>query len=326
MRRSWFCIVIAAEALVFILLGFLQIRFSETFSAVAAFPFEQIGLGLRKLSLSGPAGNVLAIILYGLFSLIPCAVYGVLRRKHRETHIDLLLILLSVLLFVVNYYMINPGLLQTGVPASGKWMLGSVFYSVLFGYLVLRLLHIYSKADVKKLQQGLQILLGFLNVVFVYAACGQEFGTLLSSIQTVQSGNSSSGIEGGFIYDALDIRLTYLFLVLRFLINVLPYILDIAVVFLSLRVLKELMADRYSDGAVNAVQKLAEFCAVSLGITVIADMAFNVLQLICSRRLYQMNFTVHIPVVPIVFVLAVMLLVRYVRENQKLKQEHDLFI
>lgn len=325
MKRNWFYAVLAAEAIVCILLGLLQKEFPGMFTAIAAFPFEQVGLGLRRLSLSGAAGNVLAIILYGLFSLLPCGIYVMLRRKHREKPVDVLLPGMSVLLFAVNYYMVNPGLLQTGQTGAGKWLVGSVFYSVLFGYLVLRLLCVYRKAQIRKLQQGLYVLLGFLNMIFVYAVCGQEFSALLTAIQTVQDGNSAFAMDGNLLF-ASPLTFTWVFLVLRFLVNALPYLLDIAVVFLAARVLKELEEDRYSQEAVTAVQKLADFCALSLGIAVSVEMAFNVLQFLCSGRLYQMDFTVYIPVVPVVFVLAVLLLAKYVREDQKLKQEHDLFI
>lgn len=326
MKQIRLCAVLAAEAVVLLLFGLLQIRFFEKFSDIAAFPFEQIGLMLRALSLSGPAGNVLAILLYCLFSLAPLAVYAVLWEKQRQKGVDMFLIVLSILLFPVNYFMVNPGLLQTDVPGSGKWMLGSVFYSVLFGYLILRFLTVYIRADAARLQQGLQLLLGFLNMIFVYAVCGQELKTLITSVRTVQSTNSTSGIDMGFFYGTSQLTLTYLFLVLRFLVNALPYILDIAVVFLAIRVLKELAADRYSDDSVRAVEKLAGFCAAALGITVTADMIFNVLQLICRRHLYQIDFTVVIPVVSIVFVLAVLLLAKYVKDDQKLKLENDLFI
>ena len=40
--------------------------------ALLAFPFAQIGQGLRWLSLSGPGGDLAAWMLYLLLSLLPC--------------------------------------------------------------------------------------------------------------------------------------------------------------------------------------------------------------------------------------------------------------
>ena len=43
---------LSVEALVCVLFCILQTSFTGVFSAVMAFPFEQIGMGLRSLSLS----------------------------------------------------------------------------------------------------------------------------------------------------------------------------------------------------------------------------------------------------------------------------------
>ncbi len=44
---------------------------SILYSYLITFPFEQLGMGLRKLSLSGSAGNTAAIIAYILICLVP---------------------------------------------------------------------------------------------------------------------------------------------------------------------------------------------------------------------------------------------------------------
>ena len=104
-----------------------------------------------------------------------------------------MLLVISALLFVTLYYMINPGLLSTGVPGTGKWSLGSTFDSVLLGYLLIRILLHYKNAGTEKLQKGLWFLLGAVSVVLVYCIFGQELGGLLQNLETVQKGNT--GIE-----------------------------------------------------------------------------------------------------------------------------------
>ena len=84
--------------------------------------------------------------------------------------------------------------------------------------------------------------------------------------------------------------------------------------------------DRYSAGAAEKADRLASFCGRALVITVSADVVFNILQMIFHERLYQTDIVIRVPVISIVFVLAVLLFARYVREDQKLKQENDLFI
>ncbi|EET58945.1 hypothetical protein BRYFOR_09051 [Marvinbryantia formatexigens DSM 14469] len=326
MRYRYFYSALALEAILCVIFALPQIQLSGVFTSIAAFPFEQIGLGLRMLSLSGTAGNLAAILLYLLLGLLPCAVYYFLRAKKRLCGADWLLIVLSVLLFVVNYYMINPGLLGAGAAGSAKWIPGGTFYAVLCGYLALRMLCMYASADAKKLQEALKLLLLFMMAVFVYGVSGQELGWLFSAIQNVQSGNSIS-VEVTALYGpAQELIPTYVFLVFQFLIRALPWCMDLAAAFLALRMLDALGKDRYSEEAVGAVKKLADFCRMALSVTIGAEILFHVLQFLLRERLYQMDIFIRFPVLSIVFVLAMLLAARYLQEDQRMKQEHDLFI
>jgi len=326
MKQKRFVLFLMIEAAVLGIFCLLRIELSGFFTTIVAFPFEQAGIGLRALSLSGKAGNAAAIFLYLLFSLSPCAYYILLVKKGKENKIDSLLIILSILLFIVNYYMINPGLFRVNVPGGGKMLLGSVFYSAFFGYVVLRVLRMYASADEVRLQKGLLLLLCFMNLVFVYVICWQELGKLLSSIMEIKSANSLFDMEAEYLSMASQLMPTYLFLVIRFLVDALPYVFDIVIVFLAMRVLEELACDRYSDQAVAAVKKLAGFCVRALAVTVASGMLFNILQLLFGGLLYQVDVTIAIPVSSVIFVLVVLLMARYIQEDQKLKQDNDLFI
>lgn len=322
-KLIWVLVIEAAACIAFCL---LQANFSGIFSTITAFPFEQIGRGLRCLSLSGPAGNAAAILLYLLLSLFPVAVWFLLKKKQKIYEMDYLLFGMSILLFIVLYYMINPGLFRANVPGTVKYMLGCTFYSVFFGYLVLRILKTHADAGVEKLQSGLKMLLYFLNIIFIYIVCGQNFGTLTNSIQKMADSSQLSGIETELFLQASECTWTYLFLILHYAVSVLPYLLNIVVVFLAIRMLNLLSADRYSEEAVAAAKKLADFCVKALAATIITDAAFNILQMIFHKRLYEMDIVIVVPVFSTVFVLAVLLFARYIQEGQKLKQDNDLFI
>lgn len=110
MRYKYFYLALLLEAVICVIFALPQIQLSGMFTTITAFPFEQIGWGLRQLSLSGAAGNLAAVVFYLLLSLLPCAVYCFLWAKKRLCRADWLLIIMSALLFFVNYYMINPGL------------------------------------------------------------------------------------------------------------------------------------------------------------------------------------------------------------------------
>lgn len=324
MRQKKLIYILVAEAIALLAFHLLQLSFSGIFSSIAAFPFEQIGWGLRKLSLSGTVGNILAIILYMFISLLPVFLLILLRKKQKACRLDNVLAGMSVLLFVVIYYMINPGLFRINVPGTAKWAMGVTFYSVLSGYLIIRILKDYTDADTQKLQRGLKLLLFFLTVIFIYAICGQNMEALLASIQKVQGDNSAFTVRQ--LPVTAELIPTYFFLVLHYLVSILPYLFDIGVVFLSIRTLEFLEADRYSEESVNAVKRLADFCVRALGIIVTADVIFNLLQLIFCGYLYQTDYIIVIPVLSVVFVLAALLFSRYIQEDQKLKQYNDLFI
>ena len=124
-----------------------------------------------------------------------------------------------------------------------KWSLGSTFYSVLLGYLLIRILLHYKNAGTEKLQKGFWFLLGAVSVVLVYGIFGQELGGLLP-----ESGNSTEGntgielSDGFFTFSTLP---TYVFLFLHFAVRILPYVLDIIVVFLARRLLAAMKEDLY---------------------------------------------------------------------------------
>ena len=55
-------------------------------------------------------------------------------------------------------------------------------------------------------------------------------------------------------------------------------------------------------------------------------MLLNIAQLLCADLLYQIHITVNIPIFAILFLLVIHVMARYIEENQKLKQDNDLFI
>ncbi|MDE7313679.1 MAG: hypothetical protein K2N87_18990 [Eubacterium sp.] len=324
--RKYICVLLL-EAAALLCAGVLHIQFSGVLFRSAA-PFEQLGQALRTLSLSSEAGNTAAVALYVLLGLVPCAAYVLLRLCKKACRIDLLLPGLSVLLYLVLYYAVNPGLLGLAASESAKWMPGAVFYSALFGYLALRALHAYAAADAGRLYQGLLRLLGLLAVIFVYAVFGKYFEELLSSIQALREMRPQMGYRMGTrpYVSSLSLTWSYVFLVLQFIVRALPYVLDLLIIRLAVLFVRELQKDRYSDGAVLAAARLAGCCAKALAATVVTGVIFNILQLAAGNRLYQVHITVTVPVASVLFVVAVLLAVRYIQEAQSLKQDNDLFI
>lgn len=322
MKRKVFWGLLGIEAAICVLLRIMQASLASVFSTAMAFPFEQIGLLLRALSLSGGLGNAVAIAIYTAASLSPAALLFILRKKRKLYAEDGLLGLLSAVLFAVLYLMINPGIIgammggAAGQPIA-KAVLGGMAYSVLCGYLVLRALRLFFHGGVDKLARYMAVMLGLLGVIFVYLAFGAYFGGLLDSITALQTGN----VGNEHLLGA-----SYAFLILQFMVDALPYALDILVVFAALGLLDELRTDRYSAEAVAATGRMSRLCTAALAVTVISSTSFNLLQLFFVKSLMVMNISVRIPVLSITFVLAALLLTRFIAENKQLKDDNDMFI
>lgn len=325
MKKYLFPVLLAAEAALCLIYQLLHTAFSDLFVTAAAFPFEPLSLGLRALSLSGVVGNVLSWILYLAICLVPLAFYGSLLRSGRLQRADHLIPVMSILLFAVLYFMINPGLMWPEFPQAEKLLLGGAFWSVFFCWLVLRFLRRYDVGPDRQ-QRGLQLLLYGVILLFVYAIFGAELRNCLDAIREVRDGNTAA--DGGWMGSSpvRGLGTTYVFLVLKFLVDSLPYALDIWVTFLGLRFLEALSIDRYSDDTIAAAGRLADTCRLALTIMVVVSMLFNLAQLLFVRTLLSVNMQASLPILSMAFVLAVLLASGYIRENQRLKRDNDLFI
>ena len=196
-------------------------------------------------------------------------------------------------------------------------MLGVIVYSVLCGYLVLRALRLFTTGNTEKLFSHLAVMVGLLVIVFVYLIFGAAFNGLLKSITALRTGNSGNEHLLG---------ISYVFLVLQFLLNALPYLLSIVVALAALRLLDELRTDRYSTATLSAAEQISRLCATSLIIMVLTNIGFNIFQLLFSKTLLSANYSVQIPLFAITFALVALLLTRLVAENKQLKDDNEGFI
>ena len=109
------------------------------------FPWEQVGLLLRRLSLSGGIGNATAWILFLAIGALPLLAAAVLLRRRRACGADFLLAALSAALFVGLWFFVNPSYIDrylSPMPAGGiaKFALASVIDSLLLTWFLLRFL------------------------------------------------------------------------------------------------------------------------------------------------------------------------------------------
>ena len=322
MKRKVFVGLLSAEAAACVLFCVFQTSFAGSVAVAMAFPFEQVGRALRSLSLSSGVGNAAAIAVYIALSLLPAVALLFFRIRRKLFAEDGLLGLLAAVLFAVLYIMINPGDIGSLIggaagQAVGKAVLGGMVYSVLCGYLILRIVRLFSESKTEELARYITITLGFLNVIFVYLLFGACFSGLLNSIDTLRTGNAGNEHLLGA---------SYVFLAMQFIVDALPYVFNVIIVFAALDLFTEMRIDRYSAETAAAAARTSRLCTAALVATVLSGIGFNLLQLVFAKSLAVINSSVQIPVFSIAFVLAALLLSRLVTENKQLKDDNDSFI
>ncbi|NLY54853.1 MAG: hypothetical protein GX060_09605 [Firmicutes bacterium] len=292
----------------------------QTLSFLLTIPFAQIGQGLRKLSLADGAYNYLALAIYVGLCLTPLLIIIRIRRRRRLQWEDMLLGTLSPVLFVALYYAINPGLLShhnSVLQLNGMAFLGNIAYSVTFGYIVLRVLRGFFTADNIKLHKYLAVLLGLLGALFVLSACGIQLSTLFDALTALRLANTGA---------ADTLAISYLFLFLRYLVRTLPTLMNVVVILALLHLLEEHSADSYSTATVNAIEKVANLSRITLAASVVANVGFNLLQLVCVRHLRTIDGLVQVPITSLAFTVGALVLAQILKEGKELKDDNLMFI
>ena len=312
--RSIFLLAVLAVACVVLVLN--SVSFTSILPIMMAFPFAQIGRGLRALSLPGGAGNIIAIVLYVAFCLLPLAALLLIRAKKP---VDMLLPVISIVLFVVMYYMVNPGLTQAAAAVGPleQALLGGAVYSLLMAYGLIRVMLVFNTASTRGLACHMGIILHILGALFVFAAFGITFAQMLTAFEALRAANTMHGQQLGT---------TYVFLAMQHITVALPYLLNVWVLLAAQRLLAAFNADPYGSEALAAAKNVSQVCVTALAISLLVVAGSNLLQLMFISQLYAVNSHFSFPVTSILFVLGALLLTRYISENKLLKDENEQFV
>lgn len=314
MKRKSLIILLGCESVLLSALAIFTNFFPTIFSSMPAFPFEQIAGGLRLLSQTGSIGNGLAVALWVGVSLIP-TMLALKTGYSKETAKErIVLFLLSAVMMLALYGMVNPGLFcpmllgaqKEFIPVI-KATLGVTVWSVIVLYIILRLLRMFIGGDTNKLMQYLKVLLYILCTFFtadIFAACVSELIAYLMEAQ-----------------ETLAVVLS----VIKFLVLSAPYAFDV-VITISAIALLDVALSKEQTGIVESAAKLSRVCCIALGVTAASTAAFNVLQIVLMRHLPNIAVNVDVPVISIAFTLVVLLASRLLVENKRLRDDNDLFI
>ena len=318
-RKSYvfLLVIISAAALAFAFLGA-----GGVVSQAAAFPFEQIAWLLRNMSLSGSVGNAAAIILYCAISIAPCAYLPYAYIRKRLYVEDVCLPVISILIFISIYLMINPSYITAALGSAaggmvGRALLGGSIYALFIAYAVSRLMRVFKTSKAIDLYKSLYVFAAFIGIVFAVCAFGVCVSDFLSSISSVKASNTMPGLK---------LMPTYIFIGLSMVVDIVPLVFDIIIVVMAMDILEKLKKDRFDESIPDDAKRISGLCAGFLSISLFLNAGIYILQLIFAKQLYVIDAAIGLPLVSIAFVLCVMLLSFYIRENKQLKDENDGFI
>jgi len=322
MKRN-LSIILIVEILICVGLLISGKMWGGSFAVTMAFPFEQIGTVLRNLSVSGTAGNIAAIVIYCVLCLIPVLYLLIRVTKHRARLEDGLLVLFSAVLFTVIYWMINPAYIarhfgSAELAGANKAISGIAVYSILAGYIVFRALRVFTQSETGSMIRYLRVLLSVLCMVFIYVIFGSELSGLIAAMRQLAEANTA--------LDGRQLLPSNIFLVIQYIVSVLPHALSIVIIAKGFELTKALAENQYGDDVVSSAHKISHICRVSVVAIMLSQIAANILQLVLGAVVHASYYTLSIPLLSIVFVLAALLLAKYFEQARQLKDDNDSII
>lgn len=278
-----------------------------------ALPFTALGWLLRTLSLSGIVGNIAALVLYGLICCIPLVFWW---RGRRRTE-DWLLVLLSGVLALVLYYMVNPNLRQ------GVWQgeMGDVVYSfpvwsTLVAWGVLKLVMTGEVLE-RNIYRSLRIFLLLGAAGCLMDALGTELKNLLWYLNYYSTAQYAYTPGQGA---------TVSILFLRYMARAAEGLLTALVLCKGTVLLDALEADSFSAACVEAAEQVSRRCRSALAIITLSSLALNLGQLLIHELLMNVQMELVLPVMGMAVCFVMLAVTKLLVRGKALKDETDLFI
>lgn len=294
------------------------------------FPWEQLGQLLRRLSLSGGAGNTASWILFLATGACPLFAVFFLLRRRQSCKADFLLTALSAALFAGLWFFINPSYIDRYLsPMPGesfaKYALAAVIDSLLLTWMLLRFLsHMEEEHSMEdgRFQRKLLFLLRMLLNLYALALAvslvvqgGTEFRESLASLRESNTGS------GDFL-----LTLSTLFLALQAIMGLLPAMAQIALLLMTGLFLRSFEKEPFGPKSCLRMEQLKKTSGRLLLLILLANVSFNVLQLLLSRFLLSSYHRILFPLQEIIVMLGIRTLSFLYLESKRLKEDNDMFI
>lgn len=300
------------------------------------FPWEQAGILLRKMSLAGAAGNAAAWILFLVLGGWPLICWGLLAGRRKGSRADLLLPVLSIVLFPGLWLLTNPSYLEgylfaAGMGKIGKCAVSLTIDSVLLSWLLLRFLGEQRKSGKEKLLRSLEFLLGAYAVLAAAGILFQGGGGLLEGWRAV--GGNAPGTNQGRMPGphfaggtGRSIGLSRFVLVLQVLCRYLPQALELILGVSVIGFLRSCEQESFQEKSLKKLQGIKRMSGYFLGVILVSNVCVNLLQVSLAGYIYSTDYVLVLPFRQMIVMLGVLLLSRFWLESKKLREDNQLFI
>lgn len=286
-------------------------------------PFAWIGKGLRFLSLSGAAGNAAAWIGYAVLALFPVGAALLRRKRGNGGRADLLLWLLGGYGCYMWYCYVNPFLFLAGLGKgmgkdafgeAGMMLLSTAWWGIGISWAVLSAFDNSRKMEdspAKRTMRRLKTVLKACVLLYVVYDGYFELAALLKSMQSLWSrgdmtGVAFAGAEGIF-----------------------GYVLDgfaVALLFLGIHLVTAMEEDWYQERVEQIARQMGELGKTLVYMTVLGNVAGNLLRLLAAGSLLDVNISVEIPLIPLILALAACILGDYFESGRKNYEDTTMII
>lgn len=293
-----------------------------------SFPFYQIGWVLRRLSLSGTAGNAAATALYLVICLLPVIwlFFRSLRLRRRPRPVDLWLPVISAGLFLVIYVMINPGCLPDSMTLMEGSDLCVCLWSAIIVWLVMKVLGIIRDGDEAGLLGYLQKGILAFAVILVLSVPAGIFTQLQPQLQALQAGNTDPLVSVADVWGIGNpLKPSIAFLWFKYLMDCIPTLALLPVLRKGYALTKALGQDKYGAETVTAADALCRTCLGVVPVMVVEPLVMNLVQL-AGKGLRSLSFRLSFPVIEIMLVICVFLLAKFFASARELKEDNQMII
>lgn len=330
--------ILTAEAVIGLAISIIGATASASYS-LFYFPLAPLVSILRKLSLAGSLGNVVAIALYVAVSLAPIAFMIHIHKKRELYPEDYLFAVLSAVLFAGIYAIINPITSEENplllMPEMSIMLYSALMYSILLGYVAFRLLRKFFTLKTNELHRYF----GYMLVALAVYSMAKIVTQLSGTVQLFQAAFSqssflyhdslstmSSSTDNVVQYFGNKIFTDALYIIGRLILYSLPDAVNIYLVLLGFDLLEQIQINRFDEKVSLLLHKISRRSAQAVAWLIGVNISFNLFQAVFANYLRQSHISAHFPVLPILFVLAILLFSRYMEEARKLKEDNDLFV